>query len=366
MKASIVTGLAFGDEGKGITTDYLCSRWDTDKTLVIRHCGGQQAGHTVMLNKIKHVHSNFGSGTLRGVPSYISEHCCIYPHTIKAELEILRSKGIEPKLYVHPLAKLTTPLDVHLGRQWERKNHHGSCGIGVGAAMKRHYQLNHKIYAMDIKYPEVLRTKILMLQLGHGFFSQEIKEEIDQFIETCKQIPIEFWDYHELGDRMDKYEHVIFEGAQGILLDMDHGFFPHVTYANTTSKNALEICAGFSLRPDIYYVTRCYGTRHGRGWMPDPAELKLQNTEEEINVYNDWQGSLRYYEFDLELLNYALDADAQYVTDYSTRNIVVTCLDQRPDFDLKLLKKLHGPFSQRLGSYSPYSKDFKSLFHELK
>ena len=68
MKAQIVVGLGFGDEGKGITTDYLCSQ--NANSLVVRFSGGQQCGHNVCLGELSHVHSNFGSGTLRGVPSF--------------------------------------------------------------------------------------------------------------------------------------------------------------------------------------------------------------------------------------------------------------------------------------------------------
>jgi adenylosuccinate synthase len=95
MEGKIIIGLGFGDEGKGITTDYLCSQYP-DGSIVVRFSGGQQAGHTVIHNGIKHVHSNFGSGTLRNIPSYFSEHCTVYPNTIKKERSVLLSKGIDP------------------------------------------------------------------------------------------------------------------------------------------------------------------------------------------------------------------------------------------------------------------------------
>jgi adenylosuccinate synthase len=76
-KAKVVIGLGFGDEGKGICTDFLCSQ--NPEAIVIRFSGGQQAAHTVLLNGKKHVHSSFASGALRGLPSYFSEHCTIHP-----------------------------------------------------------------------------------------------------------------------------------------------------------------------------------------------------------------------------------------------------------------------------------------------
>ena len=79
----IVIGLGYGDEGKGRTVDYLCSQ--NPNSIVVRFSGGQQAGHTVMTNGIKHIFSNYGAGTLQGCPTYISEHATIYPLTMLME-----------------------------------------------------------------------------------------------------------------------------------------------------------------------------------------------------------------------------------------------------------------------------------------
>ena len=90
MKSHIVMGLGYGDEGKGITTDYLAST--LKNPIVVRYSGGQQAGHTVIVDGIKHIHSNFCSGSLRDVPSYFSEHTTFYPVTIARELAVLKPK----------------------------------------------------------------------------------------------------------------------------------------------------------------------------------------------------------------------------------------------------------------------------------
>src|SRR5574343_932195 len=105
IKACI--GLGFGDEGKGITVDYLASQ--SPDSLVVRYSGGQQAGHTVCLNGIRHVFSNFGSGSLRGLPTYWSEHCTVDPVGIMNELNILTEQGINPILYIDGNAPVTTP-----------------------------------------------------------------------------------------------------------------------------------------------------------------------------------------------------------------------------------------------------------------
>ena len=123
-----VIGLGFGDEGKGFTTDYLCSQHPN--SLVVRFNGGHQAGHTVVYNGLRHVFSNFGSGTLRGCPTYWSEHCTVDPIGVLNELIVLRDNGVTPKLYIDAECPITTPFDIHNNRKVEDSNSHGSCGVG--------------------------------------------------------------------------------------------------------------------------------------------------------------------------------------------------------------------------------------------
>ena len=140
MKARIVLGCGYGDEGKGITTDFLCSH--ASDPIVIRFSGGQQAGHTVIRDGVKHIHSNFGSGTLQNVPTYFTEHTTFYPATILRERARLKAIGIDnPFIAFHPLAKLTTPYDVFANRSCDETMSHGTCGLGVGKTMKRNEKL---------------------------------------------------------------------------------------------------------------------------------------------------------------------------------------------------------------------------------
>jgi adenylosuccinate synthase len=364
-KASIVLGLAFGDEGKGITTDYLCSLNPNSKKIVVRFSGGHQAGHCVRVGDKTHIFSNFGSGTLRGIPSYFSEHCTIYPITMSKELQVLRNLGIEPTYYVHPLAKLTTPMDGVYNRMQEKRNNHGSCGVGIGTTMNRHLNTGYKLYVMDLMYDKVFYEKLRNIE--NYYVSLLSNEEKTNFLQECDKImPV----YEEALRNIDKlktmwyqkltqYDHIIFEGSQGILLDMDHGFFPNVTYANTTSKNAVEICKILDISYiETYYVTRCYQTRHGNGWMSNSNQIELINNEEETNVTNEWQGRFKISEIDYKLLRHALAIDLLY-TPTQLLNLVVTCLDQRPEFILD--EDFRDYFFHVYGSFSKDSKDFVNL-----
>lgn len=142
---------------------------------------------------------------------------------------------------------------------------------------------------------------------------------------------------------------------------MDHGIFPNVTYSNTTSKNALQICKKIGITDiEIFYPTRCYHTRHGSGWMSNQKDVKLINNQDEINIFNEWQKDFKIGEVDYDLLNYALSIDNIY-SEGITKNLVVTCLDQRPDFKFDY-DSLSTNFNHIYESYSPDSKDFKLIF----
>lgn len=353
-KAKVVIGLGFGDEGKGITTDFLCSQ--NPEAIVIRFSGGQQAAHTVLLNGKKHIHSSFASGALRGLPSYFSEHCTIHPSLLYNEFLELKEKGGNTTLYIHPLAKVTTPFDVWQNRNNTKNLTHGSCGKGIGATMKR-YEGAYKLFAIDLIGPkDFLTEKLKNIATYYGVTNDtQLQEEVAYFLESFEKTDWKIATYDELKN----YETLIFEGSQGVLLDMDHGVFPNVTYANTTSKNAMEICKQIDIQDiELFYVTRCYLTRHGSGWMPNEEALQLINNEEETCVFNEYQKELRFATLDEELLLHALRIDQIY-SKATKSNLVITCLDQykqEVNFD-----KLKTKFDTIYGSYAPESKFFKEI-----
>ncbi len=353
-KAKIVIGLGFGDEGKGITTDFLCNEYP--EAMVVRFSGGQQAAHTVMYEGKKHVHSSFCSGALRGLPSFFSEHCTIYPSFLYNEQKELEKKNGNTTLYIHPLAKVTTPFDVWHNRNNVKNLSHGSCGKGIGATMKRN-EGPYKLYAIDLVAPKPLlieRLKSIANYYGISD-SEDLQNEVSYFLQSVAAIDWKIKDYSFL----KQYETIIFEGSQGVLLDMNHGVFPNVTYANTTAKNAIEICNKLQIDDiETFYVSRSYVTRHGNGWMLNEEEITLINNEEETCTYNEYQKHLRFGKLNLELLLHAKSIDQIY-NPSTKNNIVITCLDQLSEkIDMNVLQT---NFNTIYGSYSPESKNFKKL-----
>ena len=326
MKAAIVIGLGFGDEGKGVTVSSLIPHLEAPQnTIVVRFSGGAQAGHTVMYNDVKHVHSSYGSGTLQGVPTYLTEHYLLDPQAMFTEKLVLEAKGITgPSVFVHPLAKVVTPFDIEDGKTDFKTIKDGTCGMGIGATMTRNLS-PYKLYAKDLHYPDVCRLKLHAIADYYAEGNKAVL--IESFMEEAEALSLTIMHYNLIKG----FKSIIFEGSQGIMLDMEHGLFPNVTYAHTTSKNALEVCKALDI-DDItrYYVTRAYQTRHGNGWMSNEGDIELINNEEETNITGKYQGDFRIGKLDYDLLNYALDTDMAYRIKASEESykLVVTCLDQ--------------------------------------
>lgn len=332
MQTQIVLGLGYGDEGKGLATDFLASQ--SKRALVVRFSGGHQAGHTVVSpDDRRHVFSQVGSGAFSGAATYWSKWCTCYPIGLANELAAL---GGTQRYYLDALAPVTTPYDLAYNRHLERQQKHGSCGLGFGATVERHETSPYRFYAQDLFFPAVWPLRLQAIaayydQKTGGQLSVEpsimrdFEEAIAFLSERVRCVhEADFWT-----QTARTYADIIFEGSQGILLDRDHGFFPHVTRAHTTSRNAMTLIQTYQLpEPDIFYVTRAYQTRHGNGPLSNEGlSPELYDTPQETNQYNEWQGHQRRSLLDIDLLNYALHCDQNYSPN-ARRCLLISCCDQ--------------------------------------
>lgn len=359
---SVVIGLGFGDEGKGLVTSYLCEKQKAE--LVVRFNGGHQAGHTVVLNGTRHVFSSFGSGTLQGVPTYWGPMCTIYPTALMNELRLLKSQGIKPVLYVDSDAMVTTPMDVMQNRSCAKNVFDGTVGVGFGQTVQRnesHYSLRFR----DLFYDSVVKAKLQNIKYCHTLCRTyyDFNCDTEEFLEDVREMLSSGCVFEARNLRslmMDKnINSVVFEGAQGVLLDQHFGFFPNVTRSNTTSENAVALAkdAGTGVTDmDVYYVTRSYCTRHGNGYMPETEAVQLTNNENETNSSHSFQGTFRTCALDRELLRYALACDEKHSFG-ANRHLVVTCTDQH-DIDVDaLVADLGVEFKSVLKSNGPCMTD---------
>ena len=204
-----VIGLGFGDEGKGRVVDHLCR--DNETRMVVRFSGGPQAGHTVVKNGIRHVFSNFGSGTMAGVHTYWHNTCLVNPITLMNELDVLSMKVDAPYIVINPECPVITPYDTATTRESSNYNRNGTCGMGIGATWQReedHYHLEAGDLcfnsAMNMKL-EAIKSYYYPLDLSIWEFTHAVERML-----TDKRIRIGL-SLHTLGEGG-----IIAEGSQGL------------------------------------------------------------------------------------------------------------------------------------------------------
>lgn len=299
MIARVVLGASFGDEGKGLVTDYLCSQ---GAGVVVRHSSGAQAGHTVVTpDGDRHVFRHIGSGTFCDVPTFLSEFFVCNPILFMKEREQLFALGYHPEVYAHPNCLVTTLFDMLINQAIENKRatkRHGSCGIGFHETMNRSNIKELTIMMSDL-WNGGKRLESQLSEISHKYALFRCGESFDEpeataaFIECCNHFA---QCVNPLG--IGQCKDPVFEGAQGLLLDQGNKeYFPHVTHSNTGMKNVEALCAQAGIdKKEIYYVSRTYLTRHGAG--PLPGEDANLHFEDETNVANQFQGELRFAPLD--------------------------------------------------------------------
>ena len=318
---SIVIGSLWGDEGKGHMTDILCN--NQKNTVNIRFNGGAQASHTVVTPDGKrHAFRHFGAGTFSSVPTYLSKEFIVNPVAFVFEKNELEEQfGIKPTVLVHPGCRVTTIWDVFINQAVEAmrgKNRHGSCGYGVNETVERnkHRRYMFRLRVKDLFDEQTLRRRLtyiqdeyvpMRLKEEYGLTIQELPKEYQELLTYPENIEMSMFYIREFLESVEtigdlavamKFDNLVFEGAQGLLLDQNNvEYYPHVTSSNTGIKNVMTFLKGtkFYGQVDIYYMSRCYLTRHGAGpFKNELVEKPYENINDPTNIPNEFQGALRF------------------------------------------------------------------------
>ena len=347
MRARAVIGASFGDEGKGLTVDYLCATQGAG--VVVRYNGGGQAGHTVVTPMgERHEFRHFGSGTLAGVPTFLSQFFICNPLIALKEADKLIELNVRPVLYAHPNCLVTTFADMIINQRIEDHlgdKRHGSVGAGINETINRSNIPDLKITMSDLWNRVPLEDRLAEICGRYATFRTSIQipdpdAMIHDFMGMCQK----FADaVHPAG--IDQCEDPVFEGAQGLLLDQNNKeFFPHLTRSNTGMQNVRVLCEQAGITDiDIHYVSRTYLTRHGAG--PLPGEQLGLSYEDNTNTENAYQGRIRFAPLDVSGLAARCAKDAAG----SPFKLVLTHCDQRP-----------APCSADLYAYGPTRNDFRA------
>lgn len=334
-RAIVLAGLGYGDEGKGTWTDFL-ARAEPVHT-VVRFNGGAQAGHNVVTPDGRHhTFAQVGSGAfVRGVNTHLSRFMLVNPSRLlheDAELQDLGVPDALTRLTIDRRALVTTPFQVAANRLRELARgdgRHGSCGMGIGETMADWLAYGDRmLLAGDLADPETARAKLLAVrdlkreQLAEVLAALPETDAVtrerqilldDDVIEGCLAVYAELLqqtrlvDGAYLGDLLDLAGTVIFEGAQGALLDEWYGFDPYTTWSTTTFKNALTLLAEQGYGGEVVKVglLRAYMSRHGAGPFVSEDATCRPVFADPYNVTNDWQQGFRVGPFDAVAARYA-------------------------------------------------------------
>lgn len=323
----IVVDLGFGDAGKGTIVDWLCR--DGERSAVVRFNGGAQAAHNVVTDDGRHhTFAQFGAGTfVRGVATHLAHTVLVDPFALAGEAAHLESIGVGDvfdRLTIDERALITTPWHraANHARELARGgNRHGSCGMGIGETAR--YALAHPDDAPtvgDCRHPKTLRRKLdaMRERLGTSDWAPDDDvpahdvvdlPDVDDVLEVLGLFTdtVHIVDGGHIGGLLDRGP-VVFEGAQGVLLDEWAGFHPYTTWSTTTTANALAILAEHGQRATRLGVVRTYTTRHGAGPIPTEDDSLTALLPEHHNGTGPWQGRFRVGHFDAVAHRYALAA----------------------------------------------------------
>ena len=324
MRTVAVIGKNFGDEGKGLVCASLSK--NVKNTLIVKHNGGGQAGHTVESEDGKRfIHHQIGSGAEHGAATLLADTFMVDLYQLTEELSSFEHiYGFIPEIYAEKNTHITVIDDVLRNMFIESARgplRHGSCGMGINECKMRQSE-GFSLTLEEVRdlNPGELFRRLKRFRIEYG--QRDIEALKAKFKKNNPGEPADYYDmltddgvlftyvkYLKEGirsiklvdaskDWLSRYDQIIFETGQGLLLDEDYTIYaPHLTPSKTGLHNIAQFLEKRDMPLDEFiYVTRPYVTRHGNG--PLPHELKREELpgvgKDSTNMDNEWQGSIRY------------------------------------------------------------------------
>ncbi|MBQ6863719.1 MAG: adenylosuccinate synthetase [Clostridia bacterium] len=322
MSVHIVIGKNFGDEGKGLATDYFAAQSEKQghKCLVIRHNGGGQAGHTVDLPARRFVFHQLSAGSFRNAHTYWSKSFLPDLYKLREEAdEFAALHGTTPSVYGHPLCRCVYIDDVLVNMALESsrgKDRHGSCGMGINEAVTRSAFSDACLHLHEVKTMTTRELYDKLLHIRMTYLPRRLQElglhleQTGEYGELLANNNVLYNAAQQMHlssqavtlaseDIVRNYDNIVFEGAQGLLLDENYLLYaPHLTSSRTGLDNPVHFIRTHlpDTIPEVVYVTRSYITRHGAGPLPYEDCWNKQNyfVADHTNLTNPWQGKLRF------------------------------------------------------------------------
>jgi adenylosuccinate synthase len=284
-----VVGAQWGDEGKGKLVDVLAERAD----LVVRYQGGANAGHTVHSSAGEFVLHQIPSGILQGAVCLVGNGVALDPETFFTELDALHAQGVktEHKIYVSERAHLTLPLHKLLDRAREQREKIGTTGRGIGPTYEDKYG-RRGIRVGDLRNLQrargLISARVASANDMLGLLGSAERADAGEHCELLARLaprllPLTVDSGRVVYEALERGESVLLEGAQGALLDVDHGTYPYVTSSNTTAGGAaVGVGIGPTAIDAVLGVVKAYTTRVGNGPLPTEADPSVAERIREL------------------------------------------------------------------------------------
>lgn len=360
----VVIGSNFGDEGKGLMTDYFCSEASKrDESCIVALCnGGAQRGHTVVTpDGIRHVFHHFGSGTFARAATYFGEEYILNPLAFRKEYEELKALGYSPRVYSHWNCRWSTPYDMITNQILEDsrgKNRYGSCGMGIWETVLRYRNTINPSFQQFYNMTKDEQVALLK-RIRDEYTSKRLLKASPEVLQQWKDIlesdnliynfidDVQFLHSHvifDYGRVLKQYDNVVFENGQGLLLDQRHvQYYDNTTPSNTGIANPHIIIEKYLPNADVEvcYVTRTYMTKHGAGDFEcecDKSEINA-HIEDKTNITNPYQGTIRYGRLDVDGLVERIKEDIGSI-DYNV-SLAVTHINEFENKELLNLTELN-------------------------
>lgn len=374
----VVIGSNFGDEGKGLMTDYFCAEANKrNESCIVALCnGGAQRGHTVVTpDGIRHVFHHFGSGTFAGAATYFGEEYILNPLAFRKEYEELEVLGYSPRVYSHWNCRWSTPYDMITNQILEDsrgKNRYGSCGMGIWETVLRYRNTTNPSFQQFYNMTKDEQVALLK-RIRDEYTSKRLLKASPEVLQQWEDIlasdnliynfidDVQFLHSHVVFDYsrvLQQYDNVVFENGQGLLLDQRHvQYYDNTTPSNTGIANPHIIIEKYLPNADVEvcYVTRTYMTKHGAGDFEcecDKSEINA-HIDDKTNITNPYQGTIRYGRLDVDELVERIKEDIGSI-DYDV-SLAVTHINE---FENKELLNLTEPNVKYL-SYEETRKLFE-------
>lgn len=388
-QAIFIADLGFGDAGKGTLTDFLARRCPVQ--TIVRYNGGPQAAHNVVDAAGRHhTFSQFASGMFcPGTETLLSRFMLINPLNMLKEARHLKACGIADALQrvqIDRRVLVITPFQRALNRLREiarGTNRHGSCGEGIGECMADYLNYGEAVLlAGDLGERATLQRKLRFLRAAKYQECAEIAHLLPE-TESVQRERAVLTDPTCLADCFDVYQYfarqvemvdesalhalfaqsgtILFEGAQGVLLDENYGFAPYTTWSTTTYANAETLLQENDYSGQVIRlgVTRAYTTRHGAGPFPTEDHALTAALPEPHNSWNDWQREFRAGYCDLVATRYARDVLGKL--DY----LAVTHLDRLASLPQRQICTAYR-YQGKQTELSPYFQHSGQSIHALR